>query len=114
MQHSRTVEPKRAIRSSRYSCMCSRSQVVTSPTASPSTVWMYSPMDLRTMPLYTAIPRMMPTKRADISIPVRAPWCFVGVTACRLVTISVTISPNPSPMVNSENPTPAIPLGIRK
>ncbi len=36
------------------------------------------------------------------------------VTACRLASISVMISPNPRPMPNSENPTPARPLGMRK
>ena len=85
-----------------------------SSTTSPSISCTYPSSAETTMPLYTAIPRMIPMKRQDISMPVTAPWFLRGVTAWMLTSISVIMSPNPSPITKSENPTPTMPLGIRK
>ncbi len=57
---------------------------------------------------------MIPVKRKDMRMPVIAPWCFWLAIACRLVSISVMISPKPRPTPNSETPIPAMPLGRRK
>lgn len=59
------------------------------------------------------MPRMIPMKRADINRPVTAPSCSGLDMVWMLTSISVIISPNPSPITNRENPTPVMPRGIR-